>query len=159
MESYGKEYPSCEICSCCGFQFGIDDDKGISHDLWRETWIKKDCSFWYTPDRPIAWDVEKQLKSIGIMYKKKDANKNICPVCKYDGLDEPAYNSLGYGSYDICQGCGFQFGLDDYPDKNKGIQKWRENWIRGGSSWYSTSSIKPNWNPTEQLIHLSKIKK
>lgn len=159
MEPYGKYYPSGEVCSCCGFQFGEDDDKGISHNGWRESWIKKGCPFWYSPDCPENWDVEEQLKEIGVTYKKSNVIKNSCPVCAFNGLFEPAYDEeYGYPSDEICPCCGFQFGLDDYPNKNKGIQKWRENWIRKGSLWYSKSRIQPNWNLTEQLILLAKIR-
>ena len=45
--------------------------------------------------------------------------QNICPVCNYDGLFDPPYDENGYGSYEICPCCGFQFGLDDYPDNNR----------------------------------------
>lgn len=42
--------------------------------------------------------------------------KYSCPVCGYNGLDEPAYydlNKLEGGSFDICECCRFQFGVDD----------------------------------------------
>lgn len=155
MESYGKDYPSGEVCSCCGFQFGEDDDKGISHDGWRESWIKKDCPFWYIPDCPENWNVEKQLKEIGVVYKKSDVIKNSCPVCEFDGLFEPAYDEeYGYPSDDICPCCGFQFGLHDYPEKIKGIKKWRENWILGGCQWHFKPDKPAEWSPRPQLTNL-----
>lgn len=43
-----------------------------------------------------------------------------CPVCNYNELDEPPYNTHGYGSDEICPCCVFQFGYDDYPDKEDG---------------------------------------
>ncbi len=36
--------------------------------------------------------------------------KNICPVCKFDGLLNPAYDNRGVGSDEVCPCCGFQFG-------------------------------------------------
>lgn len=62
---------------------------------------------------------------------------NICPVCKYDGLYEPPYDEFGVGSDEICPCCGFQFGCDDFPDKDKQIKLWREKWILGGCQWFS----------------------
>ena len=63
--------------------------------------------------------------------------QNICPVCSYDGLFDPPYDENGYGSYEICPCCGFQFGLDDYPDKDKGITEWRKKWEANGRPWFS----------------------
>lgn len=45
-----------------------------------------------------------------------DDMKYSCPVCGYKGLDEPAYydfKKLAGGSFEICECCRFQFGLDD----------------------------------------------
>ena len=67
--------------------------------------------------------------------------KNTCPVCNYDGLFEPPYDSQGYGSYEICPCCGFQFGYDDYPDTEQGIRNWKTKWIEGGSLLYSKTRI------------------
>ena len=30
-----------------------------------------------------------------------------------------------------------QFGLDDYPDKDKGITEWRKKWEANGRPWFS----------------------
>ena len=63
--------------------------------------------------------------------------KNICPVCGFDKLFEPPYNKKGVGSDEICPCCGFQFGLDDYPDKEYAIEKWRDDWTARGRPWFS----------------------
>ncbi|MEE1282610.1 MAG: hypothetical protein UHK60_10260 [Acutalibacteraceae bacterium] len=63
--------------------------------------------------------------------------KNICPVCYYDELFEPPYNDQGIGSDEICPCCGFQFGCDDFPNRNEQIKLWRKNWIDGGCKWFS----------------------
>lgn len=55
-----------------------------------------------------------------------------CPVCLNYCLEEPAYQN-GVGSDEICYICGFQFGLDDYPDKDKRLVLWRTNWRKMGS--------------------------
>jgi hypothetical protein len=59
---------SFEICSCCGFQFGVDDlDKGISHQEYREEWIAGGA-IWFSrsTSKPINWNLEAQLRNIKI---------------------------------------------------------------------------------------------
>lgn len=68
---------------------------------------------------------------------------NICPVCNYNGLYEPPYNKYGRGSDEICPCCGFQFGLDDYPDKEAGYEKWRKSWVNKGCTWFSKFRLPP----------------
>lgn len=65
--------------------------------------------------------------------------KYICPVCNYDELFEPPYDESGTGSDEICPCCGFQFGYDDFPNKEAEIMLWREKWIKGGRKWFSNS--------------------
>lgn len=43
--------------------------------------------------------------------------KNICPVCGFDGLDFKPYDEKGFGTFEICPCCGFEFGCDDFPIK------------------------------------------
>ena len=78
--------------------------------------------------------------------------KNICPICNYDGLYEPPYDGRGVGSDEICPCCGFQFGCDDYPDKEKQIKQWRDKWIQEGCRWFSTGRKPPlGWKAKKQL--------
>ena len=55
-----KNNPSYEICSCCGFEFGVDEGfKGF-----RACWIEIGAK-WFVPKlKPREWNVEKQLKNI-----------------------------------------------------------------------------------------------
>lgn len=81
----------------------------------------------------------------------------ICEVCGYPYLDEPPYDKFGYGTYAICPCCGFEFGYDDYPDKEMGFIDWRNNWINNGFKWFSKHTSPPvNWNPKKQLGNLKK---
>ena len=79
---------------------------------------------------------------------------NICPVCGYDGLHEPAYDDTE-PSYEICPSCGYQFG---YHDDAVGItqEQWRAKWIEDGMKWWS-SGRKPSasWKPKEQLRNIN----
>jgi hypothetical protein len=44
--------------------------------------------------------------------------QNICPVCGYPDLFEPAYKENYYPSDEICPSCGYQFG---WTDDDQGI--------------------------------------
>lgn len=63
--------PSYEVCDCCGFEFGFDDDPGgtakaETFDEYLAHWISKGCQ-WFTPKkRPHDWSIEDQLESAGI---------------------------------------------------------------------------------------------
>jgi len=63
--------------------------------------------------------------------------KNICPCCGYDKLNFIPYDENGCGSFEICPCCGFQFGCDDFPDKEKAFIEWRKTWIENGRNWFS----------------------
>ena len=56
---------SYEICPCCGFQFGVDDDdRGISASAWRDRWIRsgmKWSSAGIAP--PEDWNPGRQLRA------------------------------------------------------------------------------------------------
>ncbi len=82
-----------------------------------------------------------------------------CPVCLYDNLGEPPYNSDGYGSYEICTCCGFQFGYDDFPDKEASWILWREKWFSDGWKWFSEYN-KPyvGWELERQIKKLQIMK-
>jgi hypothetical protein len=65
---YGQA--SYEICECCGFEFGNDDNPGTSSaetfEQYRRQWIS-DGAQWFSPEkRPANWDLTHQLLEIGI---------------------------------------------------------------------------------------------
>ena len=68
-ERYG--FASFDRCSCCGFEFGFDDDPGASATAcsfseYLADWIAKGC-VWFAPTRrPEAWSLEQQLRRAGI---------------------------------------------------------------------------------------------
>mgnify|MGYP006899960767 FL=1 len=82
---------------------------------------------------------------------------NVCPVCGYDGLEEPPYANYSdpsTGSFEICSCCGFQFGVDDL-DKGISHTEYRDQWIKNGAKWYSKSVEKPNnWDLISQLLRI-----
>ena len=79
-------------------------------------------------------------------------NVYACPVCFYPYLYEPPYDEYGYASDEICPCCGFQFGYDDYPEKESAYIKWKEKWLNGGCKWFSKNRKPPDgWLLQNQL--------
>jgi hypothetical protein len=59
---------SFEICVCCGFQYGVDDDdRGIDPATARERWIAGG-SRWFSRSTPppAGWDPHRQLEHAGL---------------------------------------------------------------------------------------------
>jgi hypothetical protein len=57
---------SQEICPCCFFQFGFDDDvEGISDEEWRRAWVD-DGMPWRSKSHPPPpdWDPVSQLAEV-----------------------------------------------------------------------------------------------
>jgi hypothetical protein len=74
---------------------------------------------------------------------------NICPVCGYSGLPKPAYDHLGYASFEICPCCGTQFG---YQDARRSHDSLRAEWVAKGMPWHSrVKAPPPGWDPAQQL--------
>lgn len=63
--------PSYEVCPCCGFEFGNDDEPGtadpVSFGEYLSDWIRRGAE-WFDPSAcPSGWNLEKQLMEAGIM--------------------------------------------------------------------------------------------
>ena len=82
-----------------------------------------------------------------------------CPVCGYEKLENKLYDNNGFGTSEICVCCGFEFGNDDFPEKENAYNRWRKNWVDGGCKWFSKYT-KPDdgWSATKQLAKLTKKK-
>jgi hypothetical protein len=60
-----KGNESFEICHCCGFEFGYDDEHSrFTFESYRIKWISEGASWFYIADLPEIFDLEKQLKNI-----------------------------------------------------------------------------------------------
>ena len=61
-DSYGCT--SFEICPCCGFEFGYDDeDGGWSYEEWRKAWIAAGFPWMYHDnDKPATWNRDTMMK-------------------------------------------------------------------------------------------------
>lgn len=56
---------SYEICPCCGFQFGVDDeDRGLTYETARERWIGGGAKWWSSTPPPKGWKAEAQLATL-----------------------------------------------------------------------------------------------
>jgi transcription elongation factor Elf1 len=59
-------HASLEICPCCSFQFGVDDDdRHWSYDRWRATWIAEGMQWRGAQQPPADWSPRLQLAAIG----------------------------------------------------------------------------------------------
>ena len=75
-----------------------------------------------------------------------------CPVCGFEELDEPAYDSYGYPTFNICPCCGTEFGYDDAKKQHAQL---RDNWINNGMTWWSVRNPPPYyWDPKSQIDKL-----
>lgn len=83
---------------------------------------------------------------------KNNEKRYTCPVCGYNELKNELYDKDGFGTYEICVCCGFEFGNDDFPDKEKAFIDYRKRWIENGYQWFSKSTQKPkHWNGKTQV--------
>ena len=67
---YGLEYGSFEICSCCGFEFGVDDVSKIKE--YRENWLKNGAKWFAEKRMPKNWKLEEQLKNLTMLEKSEE---------------------------------------------------------------------------------------
>ncbi|MEK4669955.1 hypothetical protein [Niallia sp. FSL R7-0271] len=55
------------ICRCCGFQSGFDDaELGYSFESYRNEWIQNGAEWFREAEKPVNWDLVKQLSNINI---------------------------------------------------------------------------------------------
>ena len=79
----------------------------------------------------------------------------VCPTCGWPGLAEPPWEN-GSPSDAICPSCGIHYGYDDAFGGDAGrravvYREWRQRWIAGGMTWWSTKASPVGWNPEEQV--------
>lgn len=71
--------PSHEICPCCGFHFGYDDDdQGFTYEKWRHRWImEKKLAWWSRRGPPPNWSPAKQLGRLARTEPRPDLPGNL----------------------------------------------------------------------------------
>lgn len=78
---------------------------------------------------------------------------HMCPVCGFWGLKEAPYDH-GSPSFEICPCCGFEFGFEEKED----MARFRDDWIRKGTPWF-TPALKPaEWDLKKQLANLRPVR-
>jgi len=72
LPPYARAYgpPSYEVCVCCGFEFGNDDEPGTAtgstFTAYLREWIATGCN-WFNPEKcPSGWSLDFQLTAAGI---------------------------------------------------------------------------------------------
>lgn len=64
--------PSFEICLCCGFQYGYDDDdQGYTFEQWRGEWVKEGMKWRSSSPPPKDYDPVKQLENLKLFRPAK----------------------------------------------------------------------------------------
>ena len=62
--------PSYDVCDCCGFEFGNDDEPGtappISFSQYRREWIAEGAAWFDPAKRPTGWSLNEQLRKAGL---------------------------------------------------------------------------------------------
>ncbi|AGA28579.1 hypothetical protein Sinac_4388 [Singulisphaera acidiphila DSM 18658] len=62
--------PSYEVCDCCGFEFGNDDNPGTgvpaSFEEHLREWVRSGCEWFDATKRPEGWQLEEQLERAGL---------------------------------------------------------------------------------------------
>jgi hypothetical protein len=60
--------PSYEVCPCCGFEFGNDDNPGTaqpsSFEEYRASWMAEGCPWFDSTRRPKEWAPTEQLAAV-----------------------------------------------------------------------------------------------
>ena len=64
--------PSYDVCACCGFEYGFDDEpgagEGVTFTQYLAEWITDGCN-WFGPGQPPReWDLKAQLAAAGISW-------------------------------------------------------------------------------------------
>ena len=61
--------PSYEVCPCCGFEFGNDDDPGTAtpetFEQYLENWIALGTPWFDLSKRPAKWSLSDQIRKAG----------------------------------------------------------------------------------------------
>jgi hypothetical protein len=63
-------YPSHEVCGCCGYEYGYDDEPGagagLSFEDYLEDGIAGRCHWLIPGQKPDGWDLDEQLAQAGL---------------------------------------------------------------------------------------------
>lgn len=68
---WGKndDSPSHAICSCCGTEFGYEDNNLASAHNARKKWLEKDGAWFNSEEKPKKWLMDQQIKNILVEWR------------------------------------------------------------------------------------------
>ncbi len=62
--------PSYDVCACCGFEFGNDDNPGTgapaSFEEYLTEWVRSGCEWFDPAKKPQGWQLGEQLAQAGL---------------------------------------------------------------------------------------------
>lgn len=86
--------PSYEVCDCCGYEFGNDDEPGtgdpITFEDYRRQWKENGYSWLNKSKKPVSWSATDQLAQIGIT--SVGSNILITPASVAISTEKPELN-------------------------------------------------------------------
>lgn len=69
--------PSYEICPCCNFEYGFDDDsEGYSFESYRTKWIDEGFKFSDETDQPKDWNKNNMTRQLENIKKVNFVSRN-----------------------------------------------------------------------------------
>lgn len=63
------QFPSFDICGCCGVQFGYEDCTELGMREFRQKWLENGAKWFMPKDKPEEWSLEEQMKGIPDQFK------------------------------------------------------------------------------------------
>lgn len=64
------QFPTYEICPCCGVEFGYEDCTAESTKDYRKKWLNQNVKWFENKLKPDDWDLEKQMEGIPEKHKR-----------------------------------------------------------------------------------------
>ena len=72
------DHASFNICSCCGVEFGYEDDSLQNCLSVRRHWVEIRRCAWFAPkEQPTDWNMPAQIRAIPLAYKGNDDEELI----------------------------------------------------------------------------------
>ena len=73
----------------------------------------------------------------------------MCRVCGKQQEDPPWGNDGRYGSFEICDCCGVEFGHEDFTVES--THAYRKQWLKEGAKWFMPKEKPEGWSLENQL--------
>ncbi|MEQ1665294.1 MAG: hypothetical protein ABL927_07970 [Bdellovibrionales bacterium] len=86
LQHWGKA--SYDICVCCGFEYGLDDEPGgefepSTFEAYLQNWVQvENCKWFDIKLRPLNWNIAEQLKNADMSVPAYILDSKQLPVKK-----------------------------------------------------------------------------